>query len=32
MDDAILERLQQDVDVWWGWIDRFLVYQENLER
>ena len=27
----VLEQLQKDVDEWWSWIDRYLVYQENLE-
>jgi pyruvate ferredoxin oxidoreductase beta subunit len=32
IDDTILTGLQQDVDVWWAWIDRFLVHQELSEN
>lgn len=31
IDEKMLEQLQKDVDEWWSWVDRYLVYQENLE-
>jgi pyruvate ferredoxin oxidoreductase beta subunit len=32
MNDKIVEGLQQDIDLWWAWIDKFLVYQEMIEK
>ncbi len=32
LDDQTLEVLQKDVDGWWAWIDRHLVYQEYIEK
>ncbi len=32
VDDKILDSLQKDVNEWWAWIDRFLVYDELKEH